>query len=78
MILMDMQSASFYMVMALALLMLVGGFALFVAASRLKPKTREPRRRYMLIWMLLVVGSGVLTVGGILACNVAVTLFRIG
>ena len=58
--------------------MLVVGFAMIVAASRLKPESGELRQRYMLSRALLIVGVGVLIVGGILACDVAVALLGIG
>lgn len=73
-----MQGTGFYMVIGLAALLLVGGIALIAAASRLKPETHESRRRYALSRALLIVGIGLLIVGGILACNVVVTLIRIG
>ena len=70
--------ADFYLFVGLAVLMLVGGIALILVSSRLKPESREPRQRYLLSRALLIVGIGVLIVGGILTCNVTVLLIRMG
>ncbi len=73
-----MLGTGFTLVVVLAALMLVSGIALIVVSHRLKPESREPRRRYILSRALLIVGVGILLVGGILACDVAVALVRIG